>query len=187
MRDEVKTKKQLITELYEMRQFVGEILNYPKDSLNSVALKSLKEAARNMKQSHEKFVKSFMQNTVPMVLTIQNNGDFVEVNEAFLKITGFTRDKVIGNTMAGLGLITEEQESATFNKLAKRGRIENYELEIKAKSGRLVNGLINMVIMILDKEKYVLTVIIDITERKGENEQRFSHLPIYQPMPWFIS
>src|SRR5512136_3333187 len=116
MKDEAKTKRQLISELKELRQDVA-------------ALQSVKEKLDQVKESLQKFTKAFMKNSVPMFITTLKEGRFVEVSEVFLKLMGLERDKVIGNTSTGIGFITEEQRAMVLKELHKKGRVENLELQ----------------------------------------------------------
>lgn len=153
MKDENKTKKQLIADLTQLRRQVAEL---------SDNAEKLKEVSK----SHEKFFRSFTHNSIPVGITTLKEGRFVEVSEAFLKLMGLKRDHVIGNTPSGLGLITDEQRKLFFRELGKKGRIENLELPVKVKGGKTRYGLFNAVLMNISNEKYLQTVMTDITERK---------------------
>jgi PAS domain S-box-containing protein len=157
MKDESKTKRQLISELNELRRQMAD-------------LKSTAETSVQTKESHEKFMKSFLQTSIPMGLSTLKEGRFVEVSEAFLKLMGLKRDEVIGKTSTGIGFITEENRSILFNELHKKGQIENLELQVNTKGGALCHGLFNAVMMTLNNEKYLLTVMIDVTNRKQVEE-----------------
>lgn len=192
MRREAMTKKQLIAELHELRQFTGELLNIPPDVRAATDLKRFKQAFQSMWADQEKYKKSFLQNAIPMCLTTPKDGCFVEVSEALLRLLRFERTEVIGKTLISLGIITEEQRATVLSKLNRRGRIENFEIQVKAKNGKSIDGLLNIVLMTLGKEKYLLTTMADITKLKLEAQarrmsgQRHCHLPIDQPMPWYI-
>jgi PAS domain S-box-containing protein len=163
MKDESKTKRQLINELHELRRQMADF-------------KSTEETFAQMKESHENFMKFFLQTSIPTGLTTLKEGRFVEVNEAFLKLMGLKRDEVIGKTSLGIGFITEENRSILFNELHKKGRVENLELQVNTKGGALCHGLFNAAMMTFNNEKYLLTVMIDITDRKQAEEKIQSSL-----------
>jgi PAS domain S-box-containing protein len=166
MRDEVKTKRQLISELKELRQFIYEHFNISEDSAYEADLNSLRESSRNFKETQERFMKSFLQSAIPMGLTTEKEGSFIEVNEAFLRLIGVKKDEVIGKSSTELGLITEEQRSIIVSELSKKGKVDNHEVLVKTKNGNFIHGLFNIVMMSLGKEKYFLTVMTDFTEYK---------------------
>jgi PAS domain S-box-containing protein len=153
MEDEKKTRKQLIEEVKELRQCVAE-------------LKGFEEEIVQARVNQEKFTKAFLQNSIPMGITTLKEGRFVDISNAFLRLMGSKRDEVIGHTSTDLGFITEEQRVIFFNELNKSGRVENLEMEVNTKGGALRQGLFNAVMMSLGNEKYLLTVMTDITDRK---------------------
>jgi PAS domain S-box-containing protein len=69
-----------------------------------------------------------------------------------------------------MGFITEGRRASFFSELNRKGRIENHEMEVRTKDGVLRYGLFNAVMMSLGNEKYLLTVMTDITERKQAEE-----------------
>jgi PAS domain S-box-containing protein len=166
MKDEKKTKSQLLSELFQLRQSVGD-------------LKNLEGEILRLKKNRDKFTKAFLQNTIPMGISTIGEGKFVDVNQAFLRLFGFKRDEVIGNTSTGLGLLTEQQRTIFIDELNKKGRLENLELQVGTKTGKLLYGMFNSVMVNIDDEKHLLTVVIDITDRKRtlealkESEERY--------------
>ena len=153
MDDDRKTKKQLIGELKELRQCVAE-------------LKGFDEEIKQTRVTQEKFTKAFLQNSIPIGITTLKEGRFVDVNNAFLSLMGRKRDEVVGHTATELGFITEEQRVIFFNELNKRGCIENLEIKVRTKGGALRHGLFNAVMLGINNENCLLTVMIDITNRK---------------------
>ena len=154
MNDESKTKKQLIAEIGELRREVD-------------SLKDCEEQLRQMKDNYQKFTKAFLQNSLPMGLTTLAEGRFVDVSDSFLNMIGRRRDEVIGHTSREIGAITDEQRAAFFTELNSRGRVENLEVQVRTKNGELRNGLFNAVMISLNTDKYLLTVMNDITESKS--------------------
>lgn len=156
-KDEVKTKKQLIGELQDLRRDIE-------------ALKRSEAEYRQIGESQEKFAKAFVQNSIPMALTTFQEGRFVDVSDAFLKFAGFRRDEVIGRTAIGIGLLSREQGTFFSNELIKKGRIDNLELQVRIKNGLSRDGLFNAVLMTFNNEKYLLSVMTDVTEFRRVQE-----------------
>ncbi len=166
MKNENKTKSQLLTELSQLRQSVAH-------------MHDLEAEIRRLKKIQDKFTKAFLQNAIPMGITTINEGKFVDVNQELLRLSGFKRDEVIGSTSIELGLFTQEQRVYFLNELNKKGRVENLELQIKRKTGEFLYGMFNSVMVNIEGEKHLLTVMIDITDRKQtlealkESEERY--------------
>ena len=144
MEDEKKTKKQLIEEL------------------NCLRLEQIEQA----KVNSEKFTKAFLQNSIPTVITAIKDGRVVEVSDAFLRLAGLKRHEVIGRTAIEGGFLTEEQREVFFSELNKNGCVENLEMEISTRDGSLRYGLFNSVMMSISNEKFLLTAVQNITDRK---------------------
>ena len=157
MDDDRKTKKQLIEELKELRQCVAE-------------LKGFGEEIEQIRVNQEKFTKAFLQNSIPVGITTLKEGRIVDVSDASLRLMGHKRDEVIGLTSIEIGFITEDQRSTFFDELNKKGRVENLEMKVRTKDGALRDGLFNAVMMSLKNEKYLLTVMTDLTEHKRAEE-----------------
>lgn len=157
MKDESKTKKQLIRELNDLRRSVAE-------------LKGFEEEIKQKRASYEKFAKAFLQTSIPMAITTLKEERLVDVSNAFLNLMGWKREEVIGRTSLELGF-TEEQRASFSNELNKRGCIENLEMKVRTKGGVLRDGLFNAVMMSFNNEKYLLTAMTDITEHKRLKEE----------------
>jgi PAS domain S-box-containing protein len=179
MNDEKKTRKQLIEELNELRQCIAE-------------LKGFEEEIKQTRVDQEKFTKAFLQNSIPVGITTLKDGRFVDVSDAFLRLMGRKRDEVIGHTSVEIGFITKEQRASFFEELNKRGRVENLEMEVGTKGGALKYGLFNAVLMSTNNEKYLLAVMIDITDRKlmekalAEEHQRLLSILDGSPVSSFV-
>jgi PAS domain S-box-containing protein len=133
-------------------------------------------------KSNEKFEKIFKESPVSTTLSTLNEGRYVDVNNAFLQAMGMSTNEVVEKTSCEIGHITEEQRMNLFNALNNKGYVEKLELQVKIKEGQVREGFFNAVMMTIDNEKYILTDMADITERKQpektllENEERFRSL-----------
>ncbi|MBA4417231.1 MAG: hypothetical protein C0392_04880 [Syntrophus sp. (in: bacteria)] len=138
-----------------------------------------KFAEQALQESESKFSAAFMKSGIPMTITTISGGQYIDVNEAFSKTMGLTREEIIGNTSVGIGYITTEQRSLFLNELNKKGYVENFELQVKIRAGELRHALFNSTKIILAGREYFLTIVTDITERiraehaLRESEERF--------------
>lgn len=125
-----------------------------------------------LKKSEEKFFKAF--NAAPAVMAIftLNEGRCVEINNAFVQISGFSRDEVIGRTLSELELIENPEDLRQLTqKLKTEGELRNEECAYKAKSGESLVGLISAELIDMDGLPCVIFTILDITERKQMEEK----------------
>jgi len=120
-----------------------------------------------LQASEEKFAKVFYTNPTPMALSELDNGRFIDVNDAFIETTGYTRFEVIGHTSAELNLFAESaQRTNALQDIALSGSVQNLEVTARSKSGEIRHGLFSADLLYLQDRQVLLTVMVDVTERK---------------------
>jgi len=125
-----------------------------------------------LQESEEKFTTIFRTSPDSIALTtIDDGGRYVEVNDSFLKLTGYDRQEVIGRTTADLNLsIDPQQDVELLNLLQQQGAVQNFEYHYRSKAGDLGTALISFQVVELDGQPHVLTVARDISDRKQLEE-----------------
>jgi PAS domain S-box-containing protein len=118
-------------------------------------------------EAHQRFERLFRGNPNPMALSDLPGRRFVDVNEAFLRTTGYTRDEVIGSTSAALRLFDAESDSlAVTEKIAADGCFSDLEIRFRAKGGRLIDGRFSGEVISSQGRSYLLTVMLDVSPYK---------------------
>ncbi|MEE8398111.1 MAG: PocR ligand-binding domain-containing protein, partial [Desulfobacterales bacterium] len=139
-----------------------------------------KKAEDDLRKSKERYHRLFATNPYPITTTRLRDGLIEDVNESFVKVTGFSRDEAIGKTTVELGL-WEEQSSENENlnnrqimvdALREFGKIEDFEIKLIRKDGDGVNVLLASEIVELDGEPYIFSVLNDITRRKQAEAEK---------------
>jgi PAS domain S-box-containing protein len=101
------------------------------------------------------------------VILALSDGRYLEVNDAWLLLMGYTRAEAIGNTSLGLHVWAEpEQRSEFYQKLNANGSVRNEEYITRTKSGEIRNILLSAEPLKLNNQSYLLCFIHDITETK---------------------
>jgi len=115
----------------------------------------------------QKFNKIFYNNPTLIAISSVPGQVFTDVNNEFLIKTGYTREEVIGKTSEELGLFIKlEQQRTAAAELQKNTVLQDVELQVKTKSGRILNGLFSGELIESQGKNLFLTVMVDITERK---------------------
>ncbi|MBN1802245.1 MAG: PAS domain S-box protein [Candidatus Lokiarchaeota archaeon] len=133
-----------------------------------------------LKCSEEKFFLTFQESIVLMAISTIEEGKFIDVNKALLNTLGFTREEVIGRTSKELNLYADyAQRTILIDKLKEFDNVKNFELNVRTKDGRIVNGLFSSSRINIQDKPYVLSMMTDITELKKaelklkESEEQF--------------
>ncbi|GBD96452.1 MAG TPA: PAS domain S-box protein [Nitrospirae bacterium] len=163
MRDEDMTKEQLINELAELRQRLNQF----------TALESeCRREAEALRLSEEKSSKAFRSSPDWIVISTLEDGRFIDVNDAFLRITGYRREEVIGRTAKQLGIWAEPDERDKMAAIIREhGKIRDHEARFCMKSGEIRIMLRSAEAIDLEGEKCIISVTHDITERKKAEEK----------------
>ncbi len=123
-----------------------------------------------LRESEEKFAKVFHDSPVLITISDITDGTYLDVNECALQVSGFTRDEVIGHTSVEIGLLTAEHRKLLMQEIQSKGHISGFELDFHAKDGRVMRGLFNGELITIGDRPCLLTVTIDMTERKQAEE-----------------
>jgi len=117
-------------------------------------------------ESRHKFLKIFDRAPVLITITDIETGQYIDVNSYALSFSGYNRAEIIGRKSTEIGWMNVEGRSKMLETLKETGRIDCLELQFTTKGHKVVWGLVNGEIIELEKQKCLLTITTDITERK---------------------
>jgi PAS domain S-box-containing protein len=134
---------------------------------------SRKRAERTLLESERKFSIIFDKAPFPIILARLPQGYLVDINEAWLKLFGFTREQVVGKTSLELGINRDpEGLPPLFTELQERGSVRNREFICFTKDGEARVVSCNMDAVEFGGNSYLLSTLNDITEHKRVEEER---------------
>lgn len=120
----------------------------------------------------QRFAKAFHANPAGLFISRLVDGTLIDVNESFLRLSGYQREEAIGHQIAGLKFFSEAQELAEVTQiLSEHKSVHNYEITTHTKSGEKISLLCSFEEIEFDGEPHVLGTIIDITEWKRAEER----------------
>ncbi|MBF0521918.1 MAG: PAS domain S-box protein [Candidatus Omnitrophica bacterium] len=133
-----------------------------------------KNAEQALRDSEDRFSTIFRVNPIGTGLSRVSDNKFVDVNDSFLKIVGYTREEIIGHSSSELGIwLYPEERARMISELKSCGQVEQYEAKIRRKTGEIREQLVSMEIVNINGQDHLLGMIMDITERKNiENALR---------------
>ena len=130
-----------------------------------------KAAEEALRTSEEKFAKVFHNAPALIAITDFASGTYIEVNEEFLRISGFAREELIGHTAAELGWLVAEERERFVQRFPTHGRIVEMELTFRTKGGNRLVGLVKGEQIVIAGRRCLLTIMIDMTARKLSEQQ----------------
>jgi PAS domain S-box-containing protein len=126
------------------------------------------------REATERFNRLFHASPAPMAVSaVDEEARFVEVNDAWLRTMGYAREEVIGESSTHLDLFADpEAHLAVAEQLRDTGRVRDARLRVKARDGRIRDGIFSGELVKSQGKTYFLTVMMDDTERRrAEAEQ----------------
>ncbi|WP_208344805.1 PAS domain S-box protein, partial [Aetokthonos hydrillicola] len=130
-----------------------------------------KQAELSLWESEQKFSKAFRCSPTPISILKLQDGRYVDANDAFVEISGFSREEVINRTPGELNIWNNSAEGARIQRmLLEEGFVRNLEAEFYTKSGELKVVLFSAEMITLGEQACVLCVMNDITQRKKTEE-----------------
>jgi len=123
--------------------------------------------------SEDKFRKAFRSSPDWFVISTLEDGFYIDVNEAFLRATGYTKDEVLGRTSKELGIWADSHiRDQMVRTLREKGAVRNLEVEFRMKSGEIRNMLWSAEVIDYGDEKCLIAVTRDITDRHRAQQER---------------
>ncbi|RJQ65708.1 MAG: PAS domain S-box protein [Desulfobacteraceae bacterium] len=152
-------------------------------------LKLAHQALRESEESYRRLIE-----LAPDAITVShlNDGKYFEVNEVFCQQTGFSREEVIGRTVADLKIYENPKGRIRFTEiLRKAGRVDGMEIRFRAKSGASLVNLVSARIIQFKGEQCVLAVGTLINELKmaqqALQEREEGYRTILETAPYSIT
>ena len=120
-----------------------------------------------LRQSEEKFIKTFRSSPLPMTLSTQADARYLDVNDAFLDLVGRDRGLVVGRTAEELKFWADPQDrTAMVKRLNEEGRVRGLAARMTTGGGVVREVVIWAEQIEIHGESCVLAITQDTTETK---------------------
>ena len=118
-------------------------------------------------ESENKFRLTFNFSPDAVNINRLHDGLYVDINEGFTRLTGFTRDDVIGRTSLEVGIWNDSSDRQKLVQgLREHGIYENLEAQFQSKDGKLITALMSARVISLKGVPHIVSITRDITEVK---------------------
>jgi PAS domain S-box-containing protein len=188
MKDTDKTKDQLIQEIARMQKKIADLEEIKVEG---------KRAKEELKESEKKY-RDLVEETPIGIANISITGKIIYINKRLEKISGYSREEVLGKNVFKLGIFPDEMLNFLKERLKVRLRggstQQRREIRFKYKNGKWI--WIEITAKLIKKwgipTSFRITVQ-DITERKKaeeelkNSEERLKILFDYAPDAYYIN
>ncbi|MBN2746496.1 MAG: PAS domain S-box protein [Bacteroidales bacterium] len=141
------------------------------------------KAREELLESEEKFRTAFKTSLDAITITEVETGNYVDVNEAFVRYTGFAEDEAIGQNSSSLNIWNDEVDrQKLISEIRDKGYVANFQTRFRMKSGKVEDALVSARFITFKNKSYLIMmsrVITDFVEASRQieiSEQKFNQI-----------
>ncbi len=135
------------------------------------ALLERREVWKELEAYEERISKAFQASPNAITLTRLEDGCFLEVNEGFLRLSGFTREEVIGKSSEDLGIWRFADRGEMMARLQREGQVQSIDLPLADKAGNMHLCRVSAAVIELDGKAALVAITQDVTEQKRVEQE----------------
>jgi len=144
----------------------GQVVEWNEGGSPSRMVGAIADITTQQEAQH-RFERLFRNNPAPMTLSSLPEKRFTDVNEAFLRTFGYSREEILGRPTEEVTLFEDPEERDELSRvLQAEGRLMDIEMKGRRKDGTLIEGVLSAEMIRTQEGTFLLTVMLDITERK---------------------
>lgn len=131
-----------------------------------------KRAQAALQESEQRFSTVIRNSPVAIGISRLADGKFLDINEAFVQLYGYSREEIVGHTSTELGLWHSGNRDAVVQNLCEREGRQIVEMQGRCKDGKICDLLASIDVILLGGELCMVGFLSDITERKRLEMER---------------
>ena len=150
--------------------------------ISFVDITERKKVEETLQASELRFATIFKHSPVSIAMVRQADGRFVDVNNAWLEVTGFSKKEAIGHTPFELTLWVDPGQRDHLIEMVRKQGSARSEMKLRHRSGKIHELLITAEAVELMGQEYLLVMGQDITESNkarralSESKQKFESM-----------
>jgi PAS domain S-box-containing protein len=124
-----------------------------------------------IRQSEERFAKAFRAGPAAITISTLREGRYVDCNESFVHLLGYSREEILGRTSLELNLWRDPRERTLMARMIReKGSLRDLPVRFRTKSGKTCEALISAELIEVAGQVCVLATSQDVSERKRAEE-----------------
>lgn len=150
-------------------------------------LEPRRKAEISLRKTEERFAKSFRLSPVAGAITRLADHAFIEVNQAFEALSGYSDVDLTGRAAADVRLWSDPAARRSVEGALRDGRgVQNAPIVMRTKEGAEVDCLVSAETVEINDEACVLWVVQDVTERKKTEDELIAAIEsVMADTSWF--
>ncbi|MDA8425803.1 MAG: PAS domain S-box protein [Treponema sp.] len=131
------------------------------------SLERLQKAHDELALSESKLSKVFRLSPDEITITRLADGTYIDINEGFVRLMGYTRDEVLGRSSlpGDLDIWVHPEDRKRLLAGVEKGEVEKFETEFRRSDGSIITVSISAHLIDIDGERFIISITRDITER----------------------
>ncbi len=147
--------------IYDKKDHIVGMVGISRDVTERIRIEE------ELRLSEERFAKTFRATGDAISLSTMVDGRLIDINDAFTRIFGYTREEAIGQTAYALNTYVDPANRAHLRAiLEEKGEVHDLELKVRRKSGEIFDGLFSAALINIQGELCIVGTMRDITLQK---------------------
>ena len=150
-----------------------EMLLEAVQDFNTALEKRVEARTTELRRSNLRFSQAFtLAPYAATISTLDKRETFLEVNEAFLELTRYSEEEIVGKTAFDLKMWSSSQDQKKLAEAQQDGRgFRDLALQLRDSEGNLLDVLLSAEVIRTHGEQHYLKMFYDVTEQKRTDEQ----------------
>jgi PAS domain S-box-containing protein len=130
------------------------------------------QADLDLRRSEERFAKAFKASPIPMAIQELATERFIDVNDAFLAITGIPRTEITNRTPAELQIYPNGgKQCELWLRLQAEGSVRSLEIQLRTLTGEVRDCVVSAEAFDLGGKPVALVATLDVSEQRNLERQ----------------
>lgn len=144
-----------------------------RDVIVSIAtdITERKHAENVIRENEDKFRTIFEHSPYPIAINSAPEQKFLAVNPAFLTVSGYTEDELLGKNPVEAGILSLAETAKLVAHSLLSGKLENVPLALQSKDGKKIHVIFSSIPVTIAGHSAYLTITAEVTRLKRIEEE----------------